>query len=117
MKKIIMWTPRVLAIIIIIFVALLAYDGFVPSGTPFSNSLSFTILFLPAIVFLLALIIAWFYKLAGGITFIVLGGAMNFFVHANINELSFLTLSSPVLVVGVLFILSHFYEKASSRTQ
>ena len=106
-----------LAIIIIIFVALLAYDGFVPSGTPFNYSLSFTIALLPAIVFLLTLILAWFQKLAGGITFIVLGAAMNLFVHANINELSFLTLSSPVLVVGVLFLLSHFYDKASTRKQ
>ncbi len=117
MKKIIMWTPRVLAIIIIIFVALMAFDGFVPSGTPVNFSFSFFISLLPAIVFLLALILAWFYKLAGGITYIILGAAMNFFVHVNINELSFLTLSSPVLVVGVLFLLSHFYDRASSRTQ
>jgi hypothetical protein len=117
MKKIITWTPRVFAVIIIIFVALLAFDGFVPLGNPFNRSLSFIISLLPAIILLLALVLAWFYKLAGGITYIILGGAMSFFVHANVDELSFLTLSSPVLAVGVLFLLSHFYEKASSRTQ
>jgi hypothetical protein len=116
MKKIITWTPRILAIIIIIFVTLLAFDGFVPLSTPFNSSLSLAVSLLPAIILSLALILSWFYRMAGGITYIILGGAMSFFVHANVDELSFLTLSSPVLAVGVLFLLSHFYDKAISKT-
>jgi hypothetical protein len=115
MNKFILWAPRVISIILVIFISLFAFDGFVPGITGYEKTLSLIIGLLPAIIMTLALILAWFFKLAGGITFISLGIAMTFFFHTYQSELSFLTLSSPVLVVGVLFILSYYYEKATPR--
>jgi hypothetical protein len=115
MKNVILWTPRVIALIIITFITLFAFNGFVPVSSLFRNTLALTIGLLPAIILLLALILAWFFKLAGGITYIILGIAMSFFFRIYSDELTFLTLSSPVLAVGILFVLSHFYEKAAPR--
>jgi len=114
MKNLITWAPRVIALIIIIFVLLFAYNGFVPRYLTGEDFVPIVIGILPAVVLFLALILAWFFKLAGGITYIVLGVAMIVFFHTYSDELSFLTLSSPVVAVGVLFVLSHFYEKAGT---
>jgi hypothetical protein len=115
MNKIILWAPRVIALILILFISLFAFDGFVPGISGYEKTLAFVIGLLPAIILALALILAWFFKLAGGITFVTLGIAMTLFFHTYKSDLSFLTLSSPVLVVGILFILSYYYEKAAPR--
>jgi len=114
MEKFILWAPRAISVILIIFISLFAFDGFVPGATRLNNSMSLLIGLLPAVILTLALILAWFFKLAGGITFVILGIAMILFFHTPHDEITFLTLSSPVLVVGLLFLLSHFYEKSSS---
>lgn len=114
MGKFVLWSPRVIAAILIIFTSLFAISGFVPGTSRMDNSLSLLIGLLPALIFLLALILAWFYKLAGGITFIALGVVMNILPRTLSRELSFLSLALPVLVVGILFLLSHFYEKSGS---
>jgi len=115
MNKFIIWAPRAISIILIIFISLFAFDGFVPGTTGYEKTLSLAIGLLPAIILTLALILGWFFKLAGGIAYISLGIAMTFFFNTYQSDLSFLTLSSPVLVVGILFILSYFYEKATPR--
>lgn len=114
MKNLIVWTPRVISLILISFISFFALDSFHPEASFLNNTLSILIELLPAIILLLALVLAWFYRLAGGITYIILGVAMTFFFHTYRNELTFLTLSSPVLVVGVLFVLSYYYEKAAA---
>lgn len=114
MGKFVLWAPRVISLILITFMSVLAYDGFIPGATRLDNSLSILIGFLPAVILALALILSWFFKLAGGITFTVLGIAMAIFFHMYRTELSFLSFSSPVIVVGILFLLSYFYEKSSS---
>ena len=113
MGKFVLWAPRGISIILIIFISLFAFDGFIPGGGRLDNALSVLIGFLPAVILTLALILACFFKMAGGITFIVLGITMSLFSRTY-SELSFLSLYSPVLVVGILFLLSHFYEKSAS---
>lgn len=114
MKNLITWAPRVIALMIIVFVLLFAFNGFVPRYLAGEEVVPLVIGILPAVVLFLALVLAWFFRLAGGITWIILGMAMIIFFHTYRDELSFLTLSSPVVAVGVLFVLSHFYEKAGT---
>lgn len=113
MGKFILWAPRVISVILIFFISLFAFDGFVPGATRMNNSLSLLIGLLPAAILALSLVLAWFFKLAGGITFVILGIAMTLFFHTPHDEISFLRLSLPVLIVGLLFLLSHFYEKSA----
>ena len=114
MKNLITWAPRVIALMIIVFVLLFAFNGFVPRYLAGEEVVPLVIGILPAVVLFLALVLAWFFRLAGGITWIILGMAMIIFFHTYRDELSFHTLSSPVVAVGVLFVLSHFYEKAGT---
>ena len=114
MKNLITWAPRVIALIIIVFILLFAFNGFVPRYLTGEGVVPLVIGILPAVVLFLALVMAWFFRLAGGITWIILGIVMIIFFHTYRDELSFLTLSSPVVAVGVLFVLSHFYDKAGT---
>ncbi len=115
MGKLIIWLPRVITIILIGFATLFAFDSFIPSSAGIDNSTLIIISFLPPVLLLMALVLGWFYKLAGGIIFIAMGIAMTFLFDSMRRELSFLSLSFPVMIAGLLFLLSHFYEKSAQR--
>ena len=114
MGKIVLWAPRIITVILTIFISILAFNRFVPGATRMENSMVFIIGLLPAVIMILVLALAWFYKLAGGITFVILGVVMTILYQWHRADLSFLSLASPVIVVGILFILSHFYERSAS---
>ncbi len=50
MNKIILWAPRVIALILILFISLFAFDGFVPGISGYEKTLAFVIGLLPAII-------------------------------------------------------------------
>lgn len=112
-----LWIPRVLAIIFILFISLFALDAF--SGkVPFAKQLvAFLIHLIPSYILVIILIISWKKPLIGGIVFIFLGiVALTFIItqffivapaysRTNLIFIFFLILSLPLLVVGVLFII------------
>src|SRR3989338_11063669 len=72
-SKFVYWTPRILSIIFIFFLALMSLDVF-------SSELSFWQTFgalfmhnIPALVLLIVLLISWKYEIVGGIAFILAG--------------------------------------------
>src|SRR5512133_1018471 len=115
MAKFILWAPRILALLIAAFVVLMALDNFTAGAPADQQVKGFFISILPALGLIAGMILSFRYKLAGGIAIILMGIIMTMLLKFSVKSLPFLILSTPVIVTGILFILSHFYERTSAK--
>jgi hypothetical protein len=117
--RIIQWIPRILGILTILFISMFALDSFVP-GMPFLQQVAgFLIHMVPSFVLLVFLLVAWKWELVGGSILLILGLAfvpfiymMNFHMNNSVwmSLGVILVINGPVLLVGALFVLSHFLK-------
>ena len=114
------WIPRILCILAILFVSLFAADSFDTNLTWWQQISGFVVHLVPSFILVLALIIAWNKELLGGIIFIFLGFiftpivfSMNYKGNHSIGiSLSVIAMVTfPFIIVGVLFLISHFRKK------
>lgn len=115
MAKFILWAPRILALLIAAFVVLMAFDNFTTGAAADKQVMGFFISIVPALGLIAGMIIALRHKLAGGIVIILMGIIMSVLLRNSVKSLPFLILSTPIIVTGILFILSHFYERTSLK--
>lgn len=115
MAKFILWAPRVIAFLIVAFIVLMAFDNFTPGTSSGKQMQGFVVSISPALVLITGMAVAWRYKLAGGIIVVTLGIIMTVLFQTYKYKQSFLLLSTPVLVTGILYILSYFYEKVPKQ--
>ena len=105
-KKIIYWLPRILAIVFILFLALFALDVF-EEGYKFGELLVALFMHLvPNFVFLTLLIIAWKREKLGGYLFILISIVFTLFFKTYREIFTFLLISGPPLLIGLLFLAS-----------
>ncbi len=119
-KKILLWLPRILCIVAILFVSMFALDAFEP-GKPLLQQLGdFFIHLIPSFVLTIMLVIAWKWELTGGILFIITGLGLSPFVYMlNYNRTHsvgislgiILMVTFPFVVVGLLFLLNHYLHR------
>jgi hypothetical protein len=118
--KIIHWIPRILCILAILFISMFALDSFEPGPPVWKQIVGFLIHLIPTYVLILFLYVAWKWELIGGIILAILGLAFSpviYMMNYNMNHSVWITLSIvavitvPFVVVGGLFILSHFMKK------
>jgi hypothetical protein len=124
--RIIHWLPRIICILAIAFVSMFALDSFAP-GVPLLQQLgAFFMHLVPTFVLILFLIVAWNWELIGGAIFIMIGlGFMPFIYMMNyqMNNSVWISLSiillinAPFVVVGILFILSHFLKHKNLKSE
>jgi cell division protein FtsW (lipid II flippase) len=118
--KIVHWLPRILCILAILFISMFAADALGPGKTLWQQLGGVAIHLIPSFVLLAFLLIAWKWEYAGGIIFIVIGLVftpvifwhnyrMNHSVWISLGIIMLITF--PFVVVGVLFLVSHFYKK------
>jgi len=123
-QKLLYWSPRILCILTILFVSMFAADAF-ETGVSLGQQLkAFVIHLIPSFILLFLLIIAWKWELIGGIFLALIGFAltpkiftMNYQMNHSICMSLFvvLTITIPLIVVGVLFIISHLVSKNLSE--
>jgi hypothetical protein len=110
-SKFLYWTPRILSILFLLFLAMFSLDVF---GNGYSFWETVFGLFMHNIpVFILAglLIISWKYEIVGGIAFILAGLAYIVLLFMN-PKLEWymliwaITIAGPSFLVGVLFLLN-----------
>lgn len=104
--KITYWLPRVIALLFLAFLVLFSFDVFGMEGTLFQKTGGFLVHNIPVIIFALLLVFAWKEEKKGGYLFIVLGIAFTFFFKTYQRIDTFLLISFPVILVGILFILN-----------
>jgi len=118
--KIFYWLPRVTCIFAIIFISMFATDAFSSGLTIWQQIRGFLIHLIPSFILLAILILAWKWEYIGGILFTIVGLGLSPFIfmrNYNMNHsvvLSFeviLIITFPFVVIGILFIISHFMKK------
>lgn len=125
-QKIWYWLPRGLAIAAILFVSMFALDAFEP-GPPLGQQLiQFFIHLIPSYVLLAVLWLAWKRELAGGIIFALIGLITSpiVFLHnyrmnhsIGMSLLIILLITIPFVVIGGLFIWSHYERRKRGRVR
>ena len=118
--KILHWTPRIICILAILFISMFAADSFAPELTFWQQIGDFIMHLIPSFILIALLIVAWKWEYIGGIIFIVISLGMSpfvFMLNYNRNHSIGMSLgiimaiTFPFVVVGILFIISHFMKK------
>lgn len=110
-KKILFWAPRALSILFILSISMFAMDVF-GEGYKFPEILvAFFMHMVPSFVLIGITVIAWKWEKVGGLIFILVGVVFTIFFKTYREPISFLLISGPVFLVGVLFLLNGYKEK------
>ncbi|MEK7254633.1 MAG: hypothetical protein AAB316_07810 [Bacteroidota bacterium] len=108
MKNLLTWLPRILAMLFAVFIAAFALDAF-SEDLPFWTQVGhFFMHLLPSLSIVAILLIAWKFRILGGLLFMVLGMVFTIFFDTWKATSNFLLISLPLLATGLLFILSHW---------
>ncbi len=101
-KKVITWTPRILAIIYIIFITIFAFNEPVIDLPWFIN-------LMPTTIFIVILSLTWKKPLSSAIIFLILGFGFTLIFKTYSNWLIFLLVSLPLILIGILFLLEKLF--------
>jgi len=100
----------VLAVLFIIFMLLFSFDVFSMEGTSFEKTGGFLMQNIPTLILAILLAFAWKKEKVGGYLFIILGILFTFFFETYERWDTFLLISFPVILIGILFILNKRHE-------
>jgi hypothetical protein len=101
-SKSLYWTPRILSIIFICFLALMSLDVFGLNLSFWQTIAAFFMHNLPAFFLLIVLIISWQYEIVGGIGFIIAGLA--YIALLMKNPFEWYMLSWAIQIAGIAFL-------------
>lgn len=115
------WMPRILGILMILFLSMFALDSFAPNLSLWQQIGGFLIHLIPSYILVAALIVAWKREKLGGWLFTVIGVIFSiavFLLNLNRNHfsagqsmLTTLIVAVPFIVVGILFLVSYRLKK------
>lgn len=115
------WLPRIICILVILFVSMFALDAFAPELTFWQQIGGFLLHLIPSYIMIVLLIVAWKWEYVGGIIFTILGFGFSvsvFLLNYNRNHFSAaqslintLIVSIPFVLVGILFMVSDNKKK------
>jgi len=122
-NKFIFWTPRILAILFIIFLAIFSLDVF---GNDYTFWETVTGLFMhniPSLILLIVLIISWKHEIVGGIGFILAGILYIVFVLINVIKTGFewyyllwaVQISGIAFFIGILLFIGWKQRRKKAR--
>ncbi len=111
-SKFVYWTPRILSILFVLFLALFSLDV-LGTGTFWQVVGGLFIHNIPALILLAVVIISWKHEIVGGIAFILAGllYIALMFVNAMRGEFEWfmivwsLQIAGPAFFIGILFLL------------
>ena len=105
-SKILNRAAKILAVVYILFISALALDVF-EIDAPLGQKLMGLIMHLiPSFALIIAAFIAFRKRVAGGIIFILLAIVFTFYFRTYSNVFSLLSISAPLFIIGLLFLLS-----------
>jgi hypothetical protein len=110
-RKILWWSPRILAILAILFMMMFSLDCFGENKTLKNQLICIFMHNIPALICVVVLIIAWKWELIGGILFIVTFIAAGIFFGSFTDNFASLIVISPFLVTGILFVIHFLPQK------
>jgi len=117
MRKFIFWTPRILAIMLVLFLTLFSFDVFGMGYGFWGTLLAFLAHNIPVFILIAVLWISWKYEIVGGIAFILAGIFYIYFTIFRNDPFEWyylswsLIISGPAFLVGTLFLIGWFKKK------
>jgi hypothetical protein len=108
--KFIYWTPRILSILFIAFLAMFSLDIFEPGRSFWEIIVGLFMHNIPVFILIAVLIISWKKEIVGGVVFILAGLLYIFFDLHRSRDISILFLESliiagPAFLIGILFLI------------
>ena len=116
MNKYLYWIPRIVSIILILFLALFSLDVFGMGLGFWGTILGLLMHNIPVFILTIVLIISWKHEIVGGIAFILAGLAYIILLLMN-PELEWymlswsILISGPAFLIGILFLLNWKLKK------
>jgi hypothetical protein len=108
-KRILFWTPRVLAVLFAIFISIFAFDIFDEGYAVWETILALLIHLIPTAVVLLILALAWRWEWIGGILLPILG-LLYLITFEGQHWSAYLLIAGPLFLIGALFWLNWLYR-------
>jgi hypothetical protein len=118
------WTPRILSIAFILFLALFSLDVFDSCQGVFDCALGLFMHNIPSLVLLVILLISWRYEIVGGIAFILAGLlfiVLSVFRVVMSSPVEWymlvwtLQIAGPAFLIGILFLIG--WRRRKKRKQ
>jgi len=109
-KRALFWMPRILCILFAVFLSLFALDVFGEGYGFWETILALLIHLVPTYVVVIALAIAWRWEWVGSILFIGLGVFYIVWTWGRFTWVTYLAISGPLFLVGVLFTFNWIYR-------
>ena len=109
-SKFIYWTPRILSIAFLLFMAMFSLDEFGNGYTFWQTVLGLFMHNIPVFILIAVLIVAWKHEIVGGVGFIF-GGLLYIASLLFIKKFEWymiswiLTIAGPAFFIGVLFLI------------
>ena len=118
-NKFVYWTPRILSIIFILFLALFSLDIFEMNLGFWGTLVGLFIHNIPVFILLIILIISWKHEIVGGIAFILAGILYIAFILMNVMTTGFewyylawaVQISGIAFFIGIMFLVGWFKKK------
>jgi len=115
-SKFIYWTPRILSIIFLLFIAMFSLDVFGNGYTFWQTVLGLLMHNIPVFILAAVLWISWKHEIVGGIAFILAGllYIVSLFTTRQFQwyMLSWIpTIAGPAFLIGILFLVGWFKKK------
>jgi hypothetical protein len=111
-RRLLLWSPRILGILFAGFVSLFALDVF-GEGYSFGEAMvALLIHLIPTYMIIIALAIAWRWDWLGGFLFVGLGLLYIILFQGRVGSMAYLIISGPPILVGLLFLVGWRYRSA-----
>jgi hypothetical protein len=110
-NRFVYWTPRILSIIFILFLAVFSLDVFDMKLGFWETALGLFMHNIPVFVLSIVLLISWKREIVGGITFILAGTLYVVIMLMN----SSLIIAGPAFLIGILFIINWLKKQNNQK--
>jgi hypothetical protein len=114
-SKFVYWTPRILSIVFLAFLALFSLDVFGNGYTFWQTMLALLMHNIPVFLLLIVLLISWKYEIVGGIAFILAGLLYILLLMGSEFEWYMLAwaaqISGIAFLIGILFLVNWYKKK------
>ena len=112
-NKLLYWTPRILSILLAVFISLFALDVFGEGYSFWEAVLGLLIHLVPTYLVIIATLIAWKWEITGGSMFIGLGLFYILMTRGRMHFLTYLFITCPLILIGGMFILHRIIARKS----
>ncbi|MEZ4863496.1 MAG: hypothetical protein R3C14_19410 [Caldilineaceae bacterium] len=110
LKRMLIWTPRILGILFALFVSLFALDVFDAGYSFWETAVALFIHLLPVFGLLIGLALAWRWEWVGALIFLGFCGWYLAMAWGNFVFLVYLIMCGPPLIIGLLFLVDWIYR-------